>query len=708
MSGVLSEVFVQVCWMSITALIVAVPVMLLLLGLDALHVPKRFSNLLFALVLLRMVFPGALPSDWSLFNAPFIQTVQQEAMPPVDGPSGTYEIAVEGTEAFQRAVEAGVVPEPGLPDHPDSIQAVFYQEMDGAIRPADRAMDTSVPVLAKVWLSGMLLFYGLTLLSYLRLRYRLRFAVKLEGNVYVCDRIPSPCVAGYFRPRIYLVPRLNEEERSHILAHERAHLRAGDHWAKLIAWLALGAHWFNPWLWGVHHVYCTQLELACDEQAVRTLGIQERTAYSQTLLNLAYDRRFRWLNPVSFTEGGTKERVQNVLRFRNARPAALLLTAAAVIVMAVICGTGGARSDVLAAEEPVAIVTDHTGRLTQDQIQALAVGEWAYTGFSEDLDWINTRSFFAMEVLSVEQSGERYTLETLQGNVLFSWLLHGTDYEDGVAVAAFGIPCALRTDYLWRDGQFMYLGSESVGETPQLGDAAFDLSGCSERARETAEASGAGIATLMETLCRQAEVWYGCEAFNNDCFYEGRVGGWNIMPNGSWIFYEYRDGDREENVRQCEGNFVALSMLADTPAGTDLSGWSHEQVAWALAGAGGAFAQEAAEELYSRLCAAPEAVLREITALGQSRRSAVLWHLAGEACAGKASDDERDWIEGLNRLSALPPAVQDTAQRFEQYCDVRRSGAAAPPEDKGTGDTWAVSGPTAIDRQMERVIDYTE
>ena len=50
----------------------------------------------------------------------------------------------------------------------------------------------------------------------------------------------------------------------------------------------------------------------------------------------------------------------------------------------------------------------------------------------------------------------------------------------------------------------------------------------------------------------------------------------------------------EENVRQCEGNFVALSMLADTPAGTDLSGWSHEQVAWALAGAGGAFAQEAA------------------------------------------------------------------------------------------------------------------
>ena len=41
----LSEVFVQVCWMSITALIVAVPVMLLLLGLDALHVPLSLIHI---------------------------------------------------------------------------------------------------------------------------------------------------------------------------------------------------------------------------------------------------------------------------------------------------------------------------------------------------------------------------------------------------------------------------------------------------------------------------------------------------------------------------------------------------------------------------------------------------------------------------------------------------------------------------------------
>ena len=49
MSGVLSEVFVQMCWMSITALIVAVLVMLLLFGLDALHVPfyqKRWKSVI--------------------------------------------------------------------------------------------------------------------------------------------------------------------------------------------------------------------------------------------------------------------------------------------------------------------------------------------------------------------------------------------------------------------------------------------------------------------------------------------------------------------------------------------------------------------------------------------------------------------------------------------------------------------------------------
>ncbi len=131
----------------------------------------------------------------------------------------------------------------------------------------------------------------------------------------------------------------------------------------------------------------------------------------------------------------------------------------------------------------------------------------------------------------------------------------------------------------------MYLGSESVGETPQLGDAAFDLSGCSERARETAEASGAGIATLMETLCRQAEVWYGCEAFNNDCFYEGRVGGWNIMPNGSWIFMSTGTG----TARKTSGSarkFCRVKMLADTPAGTDLFRLEPRTGGGNLAGAG--------------------------------------------------------------------------------------------------------------------------
>lgn len=85
----LSEAFVQVCWMSVTALIVAVPVILLLLGLDALHVPRRFSNLLFALVLLRMVLPGAPPSQWidtEVFHVREVVGVQQEG--------GSYRIAL--------------------------------------------------------------------------------------------------------------------------------------------------------------------------------------------------------------------------------------------------------------------------------------------------------------------------------------------------------------------------------------------------------------------------------------------------------------------------------------------------------------------------------------------------------------------------------------------------------------------------------------
>lgn len=679
----LATIFAAVCWMSVAATIVAVPVMVLEIVFERARVPKKIACLLYALVLLRMICPVALPGDWGLFSLPLIQTVQQEIV-DFSGYAGDYEVAIEGSAEYEAAIAAGLTPERAIEDSPQSLLYVPYRtDGSGAFLPAKTAMETWVSVLAAVWLAGGAVFYALTLLSYFLLRRRLRFAVKLSENVYVCECIPSPCVVGYFRPRIYLVPGLNEEEQAHILAHERAHLRAGDHWAKLIAWMALGVHWFNFYLWGVYRTYCSDLEQACDERVVRAADVEERKAYSRTLLHLSYNRRFTWLNPVAFAEGGTKERVTHVLRFRRATPALLAGAAAAAVALALLCSTGGARQP---QENAVATVIDHTDTLSQQQIDALEGRSWALMGADTELEWVNTRSFSAMEILSVRVDGSVYTMEVLEGSALFSWMLHGTGRENGTAAWTFGIPMACRETLQWDGEAFSLINTEAVGETVQSGDRELDVSGFSQEAIQRMEETDAGLASVVKTLCRQAELWYGCRVYQ-PYVTELPYGDLWILPDGQWNFAALGENR--------EGTFAPLRAAGQSPAGTPLENWSDEQLVWALPGAEGAFAQEVAAEVCTRFEETPKDILRELTALGTADRTEACWRLAQ---AWNTAHDTGEAMASAEVLRSCTPAVQDTVQLLETDRRAAAEGAQTPPQTQDSSDDgWAVQGPIVME-----------
>lgn len=686
----LAQIFMQVCWMSVTATIVAVPVMVLLGLFSHWKVPKRACCLLYALVLFRMVCPLSLPGEWGLFSLPWIQEVQQGTVDLFDGYSGEYEVAIEGSEAYEQAMAAGLTPERIIKDSPQSILYVPYRmDAEGAFVPAQTAMETWVPWVARAWLAGAGVFYGLTILSYVLLRRRLRFAVKEEEGVYVSDRIPSPCVVGYFRPRIYLVPGLSAEERAHILAHERAHLRRGDQWAKLIAWLALGIHWFNIYLWMVYRVFCSDLEQACDERVMRAADMEARKAYSRTLLNLSYDRRFRWLNPVAFAEGGTKERVNHVLHLGKAKPALLALAAAAAIAVVVLCVSGGAQQS---GEKTVPTVIDHTGTLTEQQIAALEARDWDYMGLDPSLEWVNTKGFSTMEILTVREEDGVYTMEVLQGSALFSWLLHGTAHDGGVAGWYFGIPMACRETMVWDGKQFTFLNTESVGETVQTGDEELDVSGFSEEARQCMEETGAGLASVVKNLCRQAESWYGCGVYQSYVLRDGlHYGVFFIMEDGTWNFSELRGNA----VQDTEGNLAPLRELGRSPAGTDTSLWSDEQLVWALGSAEGTFAEEAAKVLYERFESAPKDILQEVTALGAAERDVVCWALAEQWCAAHGAEES---ILSAVKLQGCTKAVQETAQRMETArAVIAEGGSAWPAEEETNASGWVVVGSSSAE-----------
>ncbi len=167
-----------------------------------------------------------------------------------------------------------------------------------------------------VWLGGFIAMLSYCGVSLVKLRKKLAAAVPLENGIYIADHIGAPFVLGILRPKIYLPSELGEREMAYILAHEKHHIRRGDHFAKLLGFAALSLHWFNPLAWMAFRLFVKDMEASCDEAVLGKLGEGVRADYSQSLLNLAVGRKMPAWTPLTFGED-TRGRIENVLRWHR-------------------------------------------------------------------------------------------------------------------------------------------------------------------------------------------------------------------------------------------------------------------------------------------------------------------------------------------------------------------------------------------------------
>lgn len=86
-----------------------------------------------------------------------------------------------------------------------------------------------------LWLVGILLFLVYFCVSYLRMKRRVRFAVRIGDGIWQGDCVPSPFVMGIFCPQIYLPSGLDERQMRHVVCHEKQHIRRKDYLVKLLA-----------------------------------------------------------------------------------------------------------------------------------------------------------------------------------------------------------------------------------------------------------------------------------------------------------------------------------------------------------------------------------------------------------------------------------------------------------------------------------------
>ena len=284
----LKQLFPTVLRMSISAGILTLAVVLLRLMLR--KAPKWARCLLWALVALRLL-------------CPVLPEMQLSPMP-------RSEVYDASRQLIERAADGGAFP---LMEFERS-----QPPADGA-GPAVRHFSVALPgaYLLAVWPLGILGMLLYALLSYLRLRRRTAASAPFREGVFLCDGIGSPFILGVFRPRVYIPSRLEKQQISFVLAHERAHLRRRDHWWKPLGFLLLAVHWFNPLLWLAYVLLCRDIELACDERAVKDMAASDRADYAQALLDCSFPRRTVGFCPLAFGEVGVKRRVKNVLDYRK-------------------------------------------------------------------------------------------------------------------------------------------------------------------------------------------------------------------------------------------------------------------------------------------------------------------------------------------------------------------------------------------------------
>jgi beta-lactamase regulating signal transducer with metallopeptidase domain len=312
----------QILNMSFTAGIVIILVLFARLLLK--KAPKIFSYVLWAVVLFRLICPVSVSSQFSLFalfhvpasttNGSTYSVIHYIPTNIMDAESAQADWGTTGNVD-------DTVPQGGGQTAADTLDA----QRKGRIAAA-----------TFLWLAGIAAMLIYSVVSFIRLRGKLIGAVRLRDNIYLADHIASPFVIGVVCPKIYLPSTLPEEEQSYVILHELTHIRRCDHIIKMLAFLALAVHWFNPLVWLAFVCAVKDMEMSCDEYVLKQMGGEIKGAYGASLLSLATGRRLINGGPLAFGEGDIKGRITNVMNFK--KPAAWIIAVAVMLVVALSIG----------------------------------------------------------------------------------------------------------------------------------------------------------------------------------------------------------------------------------------------------------------------------------------------------------------------------------------------------------------------------------
>ncbi len=304
----METVFIKLLNMSVSAGWLVLAVMLFRFLFK--RVPKWANVTMWALVGIRLVCPFSFKSVFSLI--PSSETVP-EGILYAQNPE-----IHSGISAFNSVINP-------------VISNSFAPSMANSVNP----MQVIMILAANVWILGAVSMLIYTAVSFFLVKRKVREAFILEKGIWQGDGVKTPFILGIIRPKIYLPVTLSDEDKEYVIAHERAHIKRGDHLIKPFAFLLLSLYWFNPLMWAAYVLLCRDIELACDEKVVKSMGEEVKKPYSEALVNCSAPSRRIAACPLAFGETGVKARIKNVLRYKKPALAVIVLSVLICTVLAV-------------------------------------------------------------------------------------------------------------------------------------------------------------------------------------------------------------------------------------------------------------------------------------------------------------------------------------------------------------------------------------
>lgn len=525
----MTDIFLRIVELSWQAGVLALAVMLARLALR--RAPKWAVCLLWVLVAVRLVLPFSLQSPVSL----------QAAQSPVT--AALYELP-QTQETAQKTDEvlSGGSAEPVTPLPPTEI--VTAQPV-----PTPKPVMT-VSLLAAIWLAGVVMMLTYMLVSYLGIYRRVCTAVRLEDNVYRCGSWGTPFVLGLLRPRIYVPEGMDDAALPQVLAHERCHIRRGDHLVKPLAFLLLALHWFNPVLWAAYVLLGRDMENACDERVLRDVDGAGRAAYSRALVACAVRQRPAAVCPLAFGEVAVQERVKNAMNGKKPAvwAAVLLVIAAAVIAVCFLTSPGRREPSADGAWDAETLYAMRTPYVGDPSAVGRILNAVGLDKMGADSDWS-----FTMQI-STEQ--EPYGLTLLYTYDSESFLGYGPTWAQRMRASGY-LTMALIDNAEWVAWQ------ENGTETGRVtNDGAYDIAA----ARQSVD----GLRQLIEQL--EADITGGAVGGTRQVYYspaavtrEDGVSAClvDVTYQNNWLTGELLVTVPPELTAQYEGEGGAAAMLQE-------------------------------------------------------------------------------------------------------------------------------------------------